>query len=210
MGLVAPNPGRSIADVFEETIPNYGDSAGKERHVVGPELIVYLQWLIRCAPFKSPDQGARRDEHKKYYDAWVVSFKARRGAYRKKLLKELQIWYHKHPPGMMKGHGRRRSKVPSQASTAVPVDEGFLLESGSDSEVVLRARPRPQARTRSGGLCAQYFRAIVDLNVRSERNSMDSSLVSSAAIASKQAAGRGRKKQAAAVLVNFIVNKSVQ
>ena len=51
---------------------------------------------------------------------------------------------------------------------------------------------------------------IVDLNVRSELNSMDSSLVNSAAIASKQAAGLGRKKQAAAVLVNFIAKNGVQ
>ena len=41
MGLIASNPGRSIANVFEEKIPNYGDSAGEERRLVGPELI----WL---------------------------------------------------------------------------------------------------------------------------------------------------------------------
>ena len=45
---------------------------------------------------------------------------------------------------------------------------------------------------------------------------MDSSLVTQvvssalAAITSKQAAGWGRKKQAVAVLVNFIVNNNVQ
>ena len=132
MGLIAPNPGRSIADVFEDTILNYGDSAGEERHVVGPELIEYLQWLIYSAQFKSPDQGACGDEHKKYYNTWVVSFKARWGAYHKNLLKELEKWYHKHPPGMTKGC--HRSKVPSQASKALPVDEGLLLESGSDNE----------------------------------------------------------------------------
>ena len=85
MGLKAFNPGRSIAYVFEEKIPNWGNSAGEERHLVGPELIVYLQWLIRCAPFKSPDQGAHGAEvgsvhgaeDKKYYDTWIVSFKAR-------------------------------------------------------------------------------------------------------------------------------------
>ena len=43
MGLVAPNARPSIADVFEETIPYYGDSAGEERHLVSPELIAYLQ-----------------------------------------------------------------------------------------------------------------------------------------------------------------------
>ena len=127
MGLIAPNHGRSIVDVFDETIPNYGDSAGEERHLVGPELIVYLQWLIYSAPFKSQDQGARGDEHKKYYNTWVVSFKVRWGAYRKKLLKELEKWYHKHPPRMTKGHSK--SKVQSQTSMALAVDEGLVLES---------------------------------------------------------------------------------
>ena len=113
-------------------VPNYGKNAGEERRLVGPELIAYLQWLIYSAPFKSQDQGARRDEHMKYYYTWVVSFKARWGAYRKKLLKELEKWFHKHPPGMTKG--RRKSKVPSQTSMALHVDEGLLLESGSDRE----------------------------------------------------------------------------
>ena len=130
MGLIAPNPGRSIVEVFDETIPHYGDSAGtagEERHLVGPELIVYLQWLIYSAPFKSQDQGARGDEHKKYYNTWVVSFKVRWGAYSKKLLKELEKWYHKHPPRMTKGHSK--SKVQSQTSMALAVDEGLVLES---------------------------------------------------------------------------------
>ena len=92
--------------------PTKGDSAGEERHLLGPEFIAYLQWSIYSAPFKSPDQGSRGDEHKKYYDTWVVSFKARWGTYRKKLLKELEKWYHERPPGMTKG--RRKSKVLSQ------------------------------------------------------------------------------------------------
>ena len=63
MGLIPPNPGRSIADGFWEKILNYCYSAREERHLVGPEpellVIVYLQWLIYSAPgpFKSPDQG---------------------------------------------------------------------------------------------------------------------------------------------------------
>ena len=99
MGLIAPNPGCSIANVFEEKIPNYGDSAGEERQLVGPGLIAYLQWLLYRAPFKSQDQGARGDEHKKSHNTWVVLFKARWGAYSKKLLKDLEKWYHKHPLG---------------------------------------------------------------------------------------------------------------
>ena len=75
MGLIAPNPGCSIANVFEEKIPNYGDSAGEERQLVGPGLIAYLQWLLYRAPFKSQDQGARGDEQK-YYVTSGVSFKA--------------------------------------------------------------------------------------------------------------------------------------
>ena len=56
MGLIAPRTrarspspglsGLSIAEIFEEKIPNYGDNDGEERHVVGPELIAYLH----CPP----------------------------------------------------------------------------------------------------------------------------------------------------------------
>ena len=74
-------------------IPNLGDSRGEERYLVGPELIAYLQWLIYTAPFKALDQGKPGDEHKKYFDTWVRSFKAKWGAYSKKLFKELEKWY---------------------------------------------------------------------------------------------------------------------
>ena len=124
--------------------------------MVGPELIAYLQWLIYSALFKSPDQGARRDEHKKYYDTWVVSFKARRGAYRKKLLKELQKWYHMHPPGMTKGRGRSkplRCRVKHQRPFQWM--KGFFWNlDPTTREVVLwrcRARSGCRARARSGG-----------------------------------------------------------
>ena len=102
--------------------------------------------MIYSAQFKSPDQGACGDEHKKYYDTWVVSFKARWGAYRKKLLKELEKWFHKHPAGMTKG--RRKSQVPSQASTVLSVDEGLFLESGSDRERGGPSRSGGRARAR--------------------------------------------------------------
>ena len=60
---------------------------------------------LKCSiqDFKSQDQGERGDEHKKYYNTWAVSFKARWGAYSKKLLKELEKLYHGHPLGMTKG-----------------------------------------------------------------------------------------------------------
>ena len=64
--------------------------------------------------------------------------------YRKKLLKELEKWFHEHPQRITKG--RRKSKAPSQASTILPVDEGLLLESGSDSEGGGPGSPCPQHR----------------------------------------------------------------
>ena len=36
------------------------------------------------------------DEHKKYYDTWVISFKSKWGSYCKLLSKELERSYHKH------------------------------------------------------------------------------------------------------------------
>ena len=72
IGLLAPTPGRSIAEIFEEKIPNNGENDWEERYLVRPELITYLQWLICSAPYKSQDQGERGDEHEKYYDTWAV------------------------------------------------------------------------------------------------------------------------------------------
>jgi hypothetical protein len=131
MGILAPGSGRSIADVFEEKIPDYESIEG-ERYLVSPELIAYLQWLIYSAPFKSPDHGPRSEEHKKYYDTWAASFKARWGAYRKLLLKELEKWYVRFPPDQLKG--RRKSRVGSQGSSVIIVDEGLPMESASDNE----------------------------------------------------------------------------
>ena len=54
---LTPTPGRSIAEFFEEKIPNIGENDTEESYLVSPELIAYLH--------KSQDQGARRDEHKK-------------------------------------------------------------------------------------------------------------------------------------------------
>ena len=66
LGLLTSTPGRSIAEIFEEEIPNFGENDWEERYLVSPELIAYLQWLIYSAQYKSQDQGAREDEHKKY------------------------------------------------------------------------------------------------------------------------------------------------
>ena len=83
-------PGRTIAEIFEEKIPNIGENDEGGRYLVSPELIAYLQWLIYSAQYKAQDQGARGEEHKKYYNIWLVSFKAKLGLYCKKLLKELE------------------------------------------------------------------------------------------------------------------------
>ena len=63
MNLLAPGPGRSIADVFDEKIPNFCYSRLEVRYLVGPgpELIAYLQWLMDTAPSKAPDQGKQGD-----------------------------------------------------------------------------------------------------------------------------------------------------
>ena len=50
---------------------------------------------------------------------------------RKKLLKELERWYHEHPQGMT---SRCKSKVLSQKSTIIAVYEGLPMDSGFDNE----------------------------------------------------------------------------
>ena len=49
-----------------------------------------------------------RSSSLKYYDTWIVSFKARWGIYSKKVLKELERLHHENQP---KTTSRRKSKV---------------------------------------------------------------------------------------------------
>ena len=73
-------------------------------------------------------------------------------------------------------------------------------DEGGGSDAAAAAAP-------AGDGCLQEIRAIVDLNVGSVSNCMDSSIAKREAIRSKMAAASWRKKQAAAGLISFIVNK---
>ena len=50
----------SLKGIFDEKIPavdgctEKGDVNAEEKHIVSPELIAYLKWLIYTAPFKDP------------------------------------------------------------------------------------------------------------------------------------------------------------
>ena len=60
----APDASCSPKDIFDEKIPavngctdtatEEGDVNAAEKHIVNPELIAYLKWLIYTAPFKDP------------------------------------------------------------------------------------------------------------------------------------------------------------
>jgi hypothetical protein len=64
-------------------------------------LMAYLQYLIYTAPFKASHDWPLGVVHAKYYADWAALFSAlgREKAYCKMLMKKLEVWYEKHPPG---------------------------------------------------------------------------------------------------------------
>ena len=61
MGIFAPEAcGRSLEDVFNMKMPAFADDEDAftkisgERHLVSPEIIAYVKWLIYTAAFKEP------------------------------------------------------------------------------------------------------------------------------------------------------------
>ena len=128
---------------------NYGENEGEERHLVAPEILAYIQRLLRSSHQSRPDQGARGDKHKKFYTTQVTTFKSRWGPYSKLLLKALETWHNQHPPGTTMD--RSKSEVPTQESTIISVDDGLPLESGSDDGRCPRDRGRACGQGSTGG-----------------------------------------------------------
>ena len=60
MSTFASDARRTLKGIFDEKIPavdgctEKGDVNAEEKHIVSPELIAYVKWLIYTAPFKDP------------------------------------------------------------------------------------------------------------------------------------------------------------
>ena len=74
MGMLAPDGvSRCLKDIFDMKMSAFSDNddgsaiPGAERHVVSPELMAYLKFLIYTAAFKDPLADKRGAEHVQYY-----------------------------------------------------------------------------------------------------------------------------------------------
>ena len=83
-----------------------------EKHIVSPELIAYLKWLIYTAPFKDPFSEPRGAIHRQFYLEWLDAFASKEDTFRKRLMVQLEIWYSRFPSGQKRGSSSRADNVP--------------------------------------------------------------------------------------------------
>ena len=72
----------------------------------GAEILAYLKWLINSAAFKDSTAEPRGlgSIHGNFYRGWRSTFRASEDLIRRKLKKQLECWYAKHPPSNLKRH----------------------------------------------------------------------------------------------------------
>ena len=117
MSYLAPSAGSSIKDISEEKIPaisrvDADDANATEKHLVRPELMAYLKWLIYTAPFKDPFAQPRGARHTEFYVDWVSTFAAKEEGFRKRMHEALAIWYEQFPPSKKRGRASLGDKRP--------------------------------------------------------------------------------------------------
>ena len=83
MGIFAPDGyGRSLEDIFDMKMPAFADDddAGaisvEKRHLVSPELMAYLTWLIYTSAFKERLADARGATHIQFDLKWTETLPA--------------------------------------------------------------------------------------------------------------------------------------
>ena len=126
MGILAPyGVNSNLKDIFDMKMPAFSDDddgsaiPGAERHVVSPELMAYLKFLIYTAAFKDPLADKRGAEHVQYYLRWTLTFAAHEDVYRKQLLEALEIWYDMFPPTKRRARSLLGAGPPSLAGVAL-------------------------------------------------------------------------------------------
>ena len=117
MSYLAPSAGLSIKDIFDEKIPaisgvDAGDANATEKHLVSPELMAYLKWLIYTAPFKDPFAQPRGADHTRFYSDWNYTFGAREAVFRQRLYEALVIWYGRFPATKKRARSSLGDKLP--------------------------------------------------------------------------------------------------
>ena len=90
-----------------------------EGHLVSPEIIAYLKWLIYTAVFKEPLGEKRGAEHVKFYLDWKRIISAKEDVFCKKLLEELKIWYPRFPASKKRGRSLLAASLRDSAESGL-------------------------------------------------------------------------------------------
>ena len=112
-----PSQNRTIKQIFQDKVPGTED-----RHLISPELIAYLKWLIYVAPYE--DRSAV--DHVQFYQK-QVAYKPNPAYYKiwrslLQLFKELDGWYKEHLPSKK----RRSCGTASGSANVIVVDREFM------------------------------------------------------------------------------------
>ena len=76
MSTFASDICRTLTDIFNDVIPaidcaDQADVNTEEKHIVSPNLIAYLKWLIYTVAFKDPFAEPLGAIHTQFYLSWV-------------------------------------------------------------------------------------------------------------------------------------------
>ena len=117
-----------------------------ERHLVSPEIIAFVKWLIYTAAFKEPLGEQRGAAHLQFYLDWKRTIAAKEDIFRKRLLEALQIWYAKFPSSKKRGRSLLAGRPPDS------VERGLLDDPEDDEGQARGAGAGPAAvGARRGG-----------------------------------------------------------
>ena len=99
MGLLIPSAseGRDLDAIFADKVPKIKDDEN-DKWIVGAEILAYLKYLIYSAAFKDPTVEPRGSIHAEFYRGWSRTFRLNEDLIRRKMEKQLECWYSKHPP----------------------------------------------------------------------------------------------------------------
>ena len=99
MGLLIPCAveGRDLDTIFAEKIPKVKDDE-REKWLVGAEILAYFKYLMYSAAFKDPTAEPRGSIHAEFYRGWRRTFRASEDLICRKMKKQLDSRYAKHPP----------------------------------------------------------------------------------------------------------------
>ena len=102
MGLLIPSASEgsdldAIIAIFADKVPKIKDDEN-DKWLVSAEILAYLKYLIYSAAFKDPTVKLHGSIHAEFYRGWRRTFRLNEDLICRKMKKQLECWYSKHPP----------------------------------------------------------------------------------------------------------------